>query len=401
MKSNFARLALVLGLITAAGPFAIDMYLPALPTIGGALNASAAAVQMSLTAFFITLGVCQLIYGPMADMFGRKPPIYAGLALFIAGSVGCALAPSVEALIGFRVLQAVGACAGMVVPRAIVRDLHTGHEAARLMSLLMLVVSVSPILAPLAGSGLIAVGGWRAVFWAVTVAGIVGLLLAVLQLKETRPAEHRADTSWASVLAGYRTLLADPVFMGLTFAGAFGMSTFFVYLAGSSFVLIDHYGLSPTVYSLFFGLNAVSFFGAAQFNGWLARRFGMARIVRVAASGLAISMAVLVTLVLLGVERLDVMTAFLLVAYSFLGVVVPTTAVLSLDHHGEIAGAASALMGSLQMVVGSVVMGLAGVFADGTPGPMIVSMGICAFACFVVAQLSLRAAGAAAHAPAE
>ena len=269
------------------------------------------------------------------------------------------------------------------------------------MSLLMLVVSVSPILAPLAGSALIAVGGWRAVFWAVTIAGVVGLLLATLQLQETRPAEHRADTSWASVLAGYRTLLADPVFMGLTFAGAFGMSTFFVYLAGSSFVLIGHYGLSPTVYSLFFGLNAVSFFGAAQFNGWLARRYGMARIVRVAATGLAVSMAGLVTLVLLGVERLDVMTAFLLVAYSFLGVVVPTTAVLSLDHHGEIAGAASALMGSLQMVVGSAVMGLAGVFADGTPRPMIVSMGICALACFVVAQFSLRAAGAAAPAPAE
>jgi len=400
MKNGFVRLAVVLGLITAAGPFAIDMYLPALPSIGGALNASAAAVQMSLTVFFIVLGVCQLVYGPMADMFGRKPPIYAGLVLFIAGSIGCALAPSVEALIGFRVLQAIGACAGMVVPRAIVRDLHTGHEAARLMSLLMLVVSVSPILAPLAGSALIAAGGWRAVFWAVTIAGVVSLLLALLQLEETRPAERRAETSWSSVLAGYRTLLADPAFMGLTFAGAFGMSTFFVYLAGSSFVLIGHYGLSPTVYSLFFGLNAVSFFGAAQLNGWLAKRFGMAAITRAAATGLAISMAGLVAVTAIGVERLDVMTAFLLIAYAFLGVVVPTTAVLALDHHGEIAGAASALMGSLQMVVGSAVMGLAGLFADGTPGPMIASMGACALICFVVTQLSLRLAPAV-RAPAE
>ncbi|HEY9237019.1 MULTISPECIES: multidrug effflux MFS transporter [Phenylobacterium] len=400
MKTGFARLALVLGLITAAGPFAIDMYLPALPSIGETLNASASAVQMSLTAFFVTLGVCQLVYGPMADMFGRKPPIYAGLALFIAGSIGCALAPTVETLIAFRVLQAVGACAGMVVPRAIVRDLHTGHEAARLMSLLMLVVSISPILAPLAGSALIAVGGWRSVFWAVTIAGVVGLLLAALQLQETRPAEHRAETSWSGILTGYRTLLADPAFMGLTFAGAFGMSTFFVYLAGSSFVLIGHYGLSPTVYSLFFGLNAVSFFGAAQFNGWLARRFGMAGIIRVASTGLAVTMAALVAVFALGIERLEVMTAFLLVAYAFLGVVTPTTAVLALDHHGKIAGAASALMGSLQMVVGSAVMGLAGLFADGTPGPMIAAMGACAITCFLVAQVSLRSA-TAAQVPAE
>lgn len=401
MKNSFFRLAVVLGLITAVGPFAIDMYLPALPSIGGSLGATPAAVQMSLTVFFVVIGVCQLIYGPLADMFGRKPPIYVGLVLFIVGSIGCALAPNVEVLIGFRVLQALGACAGMVVPRAVVRDLHTGPEAARLMSLLMLVVSISPILAPLAGSALIAVSGWRGVFWAVTIAGIIGLVLAVLQLEETRPAAHREGSSWGSALSGYRRLLSDPSFMGLSFAGAFGISTFFVYLAGSSFVLINHFGLSPTIYSLFFGLNAVSFFGAAQLNAWLAERFGMEKVVKVAASGLALSMVALLAITAMGVERLDVMAAFLFVGYGFLGLVVPTTAVLSLDPHGEIAGAASALMGALQMVTGSVVMGVAGVFADGTPLPMIAGIAASAVISFAVTQLTLRRQPVTASAPAE
>ena len=390
MSRPFFRMAVVLGLITAVGPFAIDMYLPALPSIGGALGASAGAVQMSLMVFFITLGLCQLVYGPVADMYGRKPPIYVGMALFVIGSVGCALAPNVEVLIGFRVLQAIGACAGMVVPRAIVRDLHTGPEAARLMSLLMLVMSISPILAPLAGSAMIAVSSWRGVFWAVAGAGVLALVLSVTQLEETRHAEHRATSSWSGALKAYRTLLLDRSFMGLTFAGAFGISTFFVYLANSSFILIDHYGLSPTAYSLFFGLNAVSFFGAAQLNGWLAERFGMGKVTGVAATGLAISVLALLAVTALGALRLDVMAVFLFVAYGFLGIVVPTTAVLSMDRHGEIAGTASALMGALQMVTGAVVMAVVGVFADGTPPPMIAGIAGCGLLSFAVTHLTLR-----------
>src|SRR5258708_10622676 len=203
---RFLQVAMVLGLIPAVGPFAIDMYLPALPSIGGALNATPAAVQMSLMVFFFTLGVCQLVYGPLSDLFGRKMPIYVGLAIFTTGSVGCAFAPNVNVLIGFRVLQALRACAGMVGPRAIVRDLYTGHDATRLMSLLMLVVSISPLLAPLTGSFIIAGFGWRGVFWALTVAGAITFLLAATQLKETREIHHRADSSWASAIAAYSKL---------------------------------------------------------------------------------------------------------------------------------------------------------------------------------------------------
>ncbi|HXA91714.1 MAG TPA: multidrug effflux MFS transporter, partial [Steroidobacteraceae bacterium] len=253
---SFIGTALILGLVSAIGPFAIDMYLPALPTIGRSLQASPGAVQASLSAFFVALGVCQLFYGPLSDIVGRKTPIYFGLAVFGLGSIGCALAPNIHVLIAFRVVEAVGACAGSVVPRAIVRDLHTGADATRLMSLLILVFSVSPILAPLVGSFVIALAGWRGVFWVVTGAAALGVVLTATQLRETRPPAARALSSWSGALAGYRLLLKDRRFMGLILAGAFGISAFFVYLANSSFVLIGHYGLSPAAYSLFFAMNA-------------------------------------------------------------------------------------------------------------------------------------------------
>ncbi|MGB7645973.1 MAG: Bcr/CflA family efflux MFS transporter, partial [Pseudomonas fluorescens] len=212
MSRSIAHLALLLGLITAIGPFAIDSYLPALPTLGASLQASPAAVQMSLTVFFMIIGVCQLFYGPISDVFGRKPPIYAGLVIFAVASVGCALAPTIEVLIAFRALQAFGACAGMVIPRAIVRDLYTGHEAARLMALLMLVMSVSPILAPLAGSVVISLWSWREVFVALGVVAVLCLVMTIVQLPETHPAERRLGKTLGSAFGSYGALLRDPVF---------------------------------------------------------------------------------------------------------------------------------------------------------------------------------------------
>ena len=389
MPSKLLRNAIVLGLLTAMGPFAIDMYLPALPAIGRSLSADTGMVQASLMAFFISLGAGQLIYGPLSDMLGRKLPLYFGLAVFLAGSIGCAFAPDIETLIAFRFLQGLGACAGMVIPRAVVRDLHTGTEAARLMSLLMLVFSVSPILAPLAGSFVIEAAGWRGVFWVVTVLAALGILLMALFLGETRPREHRVDSSIGGALSAYRALLTDGKFLGLTFIGAFGIASFFAYLANSSFVLIEHYGLSPRLYSVFFSINAVSFIGVSQTTGWLASRFGLDRIVRVAVSGYAFAMAVLLIVTLAGVDRLDVLAALLFVGYGFLGLVIPTTAVLSMEEHGAIAGTASALMGTLQFVTGALVIAAVGPFFDGTSLPMVVGITGCAVIAFVLAQMTL------------
>ena len=389
MTSRFLRTAVVLGLLSAIGPFAIDMYLPALPSIGENLGASTAAVQMSLLIFFLSMGFGQIVVGPISDMIGRKAPLYVGLALFAAGGIGSALAPSIEWLIAFRFVQGLGACAGMVVPRAIVRDLHTGTEAARLMSLLMLVFSVSPILAPLTGSVVIENFGWRAVFWVVTGAALLATVLLATSLKETRPAEHRVDSSFGVALSGYRFLLGDRNFLGLTFIGGFGIASFFVYLASSSFILIGHYGLSPQVYSVFFSINAVAFIGMSQLTGMLTGRFGLHRVVRVAIVGYATAMVALLVVVASGADQLPVIAAMLFVGYGFLGLVIPTTSVLAMEEHGEIAGTASALMGTLHFATGAVAMAVAGIFFDGTPLPMIAGITVCSVIAFVIAQVTL------------
>jgi len=386
---GFFRMALILGLLSAIGPFAIDMYLPALPEIGASLGANVGAVQWSLTAFFVSLGAGQLFYGPISDMVGRKPPLYAGLVVFTLASIGCALATDIQTLVALRFVQGLGAAAGMAIPRAVVRDLHTGTEAARLMSLLMLVFSISPLLAPLAGSGVIALTGWRGVFWAVAVAAVAGLLLVSQGLRETRPAAERLESSLASALSGYWLLLRDGHYLGLVFIGGCSMAGFFVYLASSPFVLINHYGLTPVQYSLAFSVNAAAFFAAAQFNARLGRRFGMVPTVKAAVSGAAAVMIAMLAYYLAGGDQLAVLLGLYFVASALMGLVIPTTSVLALEEHGAIAGTASALLGTLQMLVGAAAMGVVGLFANGKPLPMVVGMASGALAGFVLTWITL------------
>ena len=382
-------MALLLGLLSAIGPFAIDMYLPALPAIGQSLRADIGAVQMSLTAFFISLGAGQLLYGPVSDMVGRKPPLYAGLAVFAIASVGCALATDIQTLIALRFIQGLGAAAGMAIPRAVVRDLHTGTDAARLMSLLMLVFSISPILAPLVGSGVIAVTGWRGVFWAVTVAAVAGLAMMATLLAETRPASERVESSIGSALSAYWLLLRDRHYLGLVFIGSFAMAGFFTYLANSSFVMIDHYGLSPALYSVAFGVNAAAFFGASQFNGALGERFGLARLVKFGVAGCGVAMVAMFAYYAMGGDSLWVMIVLYFIASGFMGFVIPTTGVLALEMHGAIAGTASALLGTLQMLTGAVAMAVVGAFTDGGPLPMVTGMAAGALIAGVLTWLTL------------
>jgi DHA1 family bicyclomycin/chloramphenicol resistance-like MFS transporter len=396
MNRRLFRNALVLGLVSAIGPFAIDMYLPALPTIGRSLGASLAEVQLSLSAFIVASSISQLFYGPLSDIIGRKTPIYFGLVLFGLGSIGCALSPNIGVLIGFRAVQGVGACAGMVVPRAIVRDLHTGPEAVRLMSLLMLVFSVSPILAPLCGSLVVAGAGWRAVFWVVAFAAVLGLLLAYTQLNETRPPAQRRGSTWSSAFLGYGRLLADRHFVGLAAIGGLGFSAFLIYLSNSSFVLINHYGLSPTVYSVFFALNAAAFIGASQFNHWLTGRFGLRAVIRASVAGFALVMLALLCIMSSGIDRLGLLAGFLFAGFSCLGLLVPNVTVLSLEDHGAIAGTASALLGAVQMLIGAAVMALAGLFADGRPLPMVGGIAACAGGAYLLTKRVLRPVAVAA-----
>ncbi|CUW44871.1 drug resistance transporter, Bcr/CflA family [Brucella vulpis] len=317
-------------------------------------------------------------------MVGRKLPLYGGLVLFAIGSIGSALAANIDVLVLFRFVQGLGAAAGMVIPRAIVRDLHTGVEAARLMSLLMLVFSISPILAPLTGSIIISFFGWRGVFWAVLLAAGIGIILVATAQKETRSVEARLESNISSALRGYGRLLKDRSFLGLVFVGGFGLASLFVYLANSAFVLIDHYGLTPIQYAVAFSANAVSFFGVSQLNGWLGARFGLGRVMRFAAAMLA-----MFTAALMGHQSLWLVASFLFVGYGFLGLVIPATAVLALEDHGEIAGTASALMGTLHFVIGGMAIGIVGAYSDGTALPMIGGITGCALVAVVLAQIVL------------
>jgi MFS transporter, DHA1 family, multidrug resistance protein len=389
MGKSYLREGIILGLLSAIGPFAIDMYLPALPSIGQSLHANAATVQLSLTVFFVAVGGGQLLYGPLSDMYGRKLPLYFGLSLFCCGSIACALAPNAEVFLLGRFVQGLGACGGMVIPRAVVRDLHSGVEATRLMSLLMLVFSISPLLAPLTGSFVIQITGWRGVFWMVLAAAVIGFGI-LTTLKESRPRAARAGSSLLSAFHSYRRLLADRHFIGTVLIGTCGMASFFLYLSNSPYVMIEHYHLSPRQFSLLFSVNAASFFVAAQFNGTLATRLGLKTLVRRASTGFALAMLLLLALFAAGFDHLVIMVFLLCCAYACLGMTVPTSSILALEDHGAIAGTASSLIGTLQFGLGSLVMATSGTFANGAPLPMIAGITLCAVLCVGFARLTLR-----------
>ncbi len=387
MTTPLLRPALVLGLLSCVGPFAIDMYLPAMPAIGTALGASVQDMQTTITAYFIAFGLAQLVYGPWADQSGRKPPLYAGLAVFFVGSVLCTFAPSTAWLIAGRAVQGLGGAAMMVVPRAIIRDQYTGPRATQLMAAVMLVISVSPMLAPLAGSGLMALFGWRAIFAALLIASGVSLLILIFGQPETLPTDLRqrfdAKATWAST----KKLMRDRAFLSLTFLGGFGMASFFVFIASAAFVYTNAFGLSPTGFSLAFAINAIGFFAASQLAGPLGMRFGARRVMGVASTGFALFTLGLFALSLPGGIGLYTVIGGLFLANACLGLVIPTAMVMALDDHGAEAGLASSLGGTLQMLVGGVMIALAGPFFDGTARPMLATIAICGALAFLLSRV--------------
>lgn len=386
MSSSLLRPALVLGLLSCIGPFAIDLYLPAMPAITQALDTSEQGLQATIVAYFLAFGLAQLVYGPWADQAGRKPPLYAGLAVFAAGSMICTFAPDVGWLIAGRAVQGLGGAAVMVVPRAIIRDLYTGPRATQLMAAVMLVISVSPMLAPLAGSALMALESWRAIFGALLVASVVSLLtLAFLQPETLAPA-HRHPFHLAETRAAAAKLMADRGFLGLTFLGGFGMASFFVFISSAAFVYTDHYGLSPTGFSLAFAVNALGFFAASQAAGPLGMRFGPRPVMAAATAGFALFTLALAGLALAGISPLALVIGGLFCANACLGLVIPTAMVLALDDHGDEAGLASSLGGTLQMVTGGVMVAAAGPFFDGSPAPMLVTIALCGVAAFALGR---------------
>lgn len=375
--NSLLRYSLVLGLVAAVGPFAIDMYLPAMPKIGADLGSTMQAVQWTIVAYFMAFGLAQLIYGPWADQAGRKPPLYAGLVLFIAGTVICAVAPSIEVLIFGRFIQGMGGAANMVVLRAVIRDLATGADATRMMSTIMIVIAISPLLAPLSGSALLAFGTWRLIFWALLVAAVLSFFLIYFVLEETLKPEDRQKFDVATMRRGVGQLLHDRGFMVMTFLAGFAFASFFVFIAAASFVYTGQFGLNTTQFSLAFAVNAIGFFAASQFAAPLGARLEPQRMIVLATSGFSFCTIALFLVGLAGFATLPVTIVGLFLGNIFLGLVLPTSQVLALEEQGEHAGLAASLGGTMQMVAAGVLVAAAGPFLDGTVVPMLAAIALC------------------------
>src|SRR5687767_9363333 len=279
IKNRFT-LILLLGLLSAIGPFSIDMYLPGFPAIAENLQTSVDAVSYSLSSFFVGICIGQLVCGPLLDRYGRKRPLYGGLILYIISSVGCALAQSIEALILFRLFQAFGGCVGMVAPRAIVRDLFPVDENAKIFSLLILVLGVSPIIAPTAGSYVIANFGWPAVFVILAVVTALILLACVFLLPESKQPDPGFSLRPALIGKSFLTVLKEPQFYTYALAGGIVSAGLFAYLSGSPFVFMELYGVSEQEYGWIFALIAAGLITSSQLNNLLLRRFSSEHIIK-------------------------------------------------------------------------------------------------------------------------
>jgi DHA1 family bicyclomycin/chloramphenicol resistance-like MFS transporter len=371
-------LVIVLGALIAFGPMSIDMYLPAFPDLTTHFHTTESQVQLTLTACLAGLAVGQLLYGPVSDALGRRRPLYAGLAAYVVASALCAVAPSVSVLAGLRLVQGLGGAAGIVIARAVVRDMYSGVAAARYFSILMLVNGLAPMLAPLAGSEVLRFTSWKGVFVALTVYGLVLVPGVALVLPETLPPERRRRGGLRDTLRTFGRLSRDRLFVAYALGGGLVFAAMFAYIAGSPFVTQEIYGVSKQTFGIIFGVNALGIVLFSQLNRWLLGRFS---------PGALLSAALVVNLVG-GLGVLAAVAAaphhllwlllplFLVVATT--GVVVPNTTALALAGHPDTAGSASALLGLGQFVFGAAAAPLVGLGGKGTALPMaIVIAGLC------------------------
>ncbi len=369
-KEERSLLILILGLLSAIGPFSIDMYLPGFPAIAQDLNTTVAHVAYSLSGFFIGICVGQLICGPLLDRFGRKKPLYVGLVIYILASLGCAMSGSVEMLIAFRFLQALGGCVGMVAPGAIVRDSFPVNENAKIFSLLILILGVSPIIAPTVGSYLIAGFGWHTVF--IMLAAITSLLLlaVIFLLKESKRPDPSMSLKPSIILKGFILVLKQPQFFTYAFAGATAAAGLFAYLAGSPFVFMELYNVTEQQYGWIFGLIAAGLISCSQLNNVLLKKYSSGQIMR---TTLIVQTVVGLVLFLGSVFHLHNLYTTIGLMFLFLscqGLTFPNSAALSLAPFTKEAGSASALMGALQMGFGALASALVGVINNGTMLPV-------------------------------
>lgn len=380
-----ASLMSMLALLSAIAPFAIDMYLPAFPQMLQDLNTTAPALQLTLTAVMLGLAVGQLVIGPMSDQFGRRKLLIIGAFICMIASILCAIAPTVEFLIGARFLQGFAGAAGVVLSRAIVADSARGAHAAKLFSILMTVGGIAPVLSPLAGSGVIAIAGWRGVFWSLAILNLVMLIGSIVIVKESLPKSRRSSGGFQGLITNAGRILGNRFYVGYTLAFAFSMAAMFGYIAASPFVLQNILGLDQTAFAFVFALNAFGLTLTSILSVKLVDRLGPARMSYIGLTGLVIFSAALLAVILLGSTPLLPTLLLMFLAMASLGFVFGNTAALATEQAREHAGSASAIMGALQFTLAALASPLVGLAGESSALPMSIVM----LAAAVIALVSM------------
>lgn len=384
MKQNKTVILLILGLLSAIGPFSIDMYLPAFDTIARDFDSSVEQVQLSLTSYFIGIALGQLVYGPLLDKFGRKKPLMIGLMIYLTTSLLCAFAFSVDHLIALRFLQALGSCAGMVASRAMVQDYYDSHEAARVFSLLMLVIAISPILAPSAGAFLLTHLDWRYIFVTLFIIATIILLCTKFLLPESYSGDRNMSLRPGSIIPKFWEVFSHPIFLYYCLIGSIASAGVYAYLAGSSFVMQEHFQLSQSEFGLAFAFVSLAMVIATQLNRWLLKRWSSIQISRIANIWQAFVGIVMVVCLLNGILNLSLMLGLIFCYLFGHGFIFPNTSALALSPFRSLAGSASALLGCIQMGLGALSSAAVSYLHDNTAMPMVSVMCACALTALVL-----------------
>ncbi|HJY23735.1 MAG TPA: Bcr/CflA family multidrug efflux MFS transporter [Hanamia sp.] len=381
---------LTLGLLSALSPFSIDMYLPGFPDIARDLNSTVAHVSLSLSSFFIGISLGQLLYGPLLDKYGRKKPMYIGLVVYLLASIGCAFAATADALIMIRFIQALGGCAGMVAARALVRDLFPVQENAKVFSLLMLVIAVSPIIAPTLGGYMTALFGWQSIFF--VLAFICAITLAALYyfLPEGRQGDASLSLLPRPIIKSFIEVSKVPQFYTYALTGSFAASGLYAYIAGSPYVFMEIYHVSEKQYGWIFAIIATGLIVASQVNTVLLRKFSSEQITRVTLFCQSITGIILFLGVWFHLLGLYSTIGLILIFLSTQGFAFPNTSALSLAPFTKKAGTASALMGALQLGIGALATALVSVLNNKTAMPMAATMCVCAILSFIFLMMGRR-----------
>ncbi len=388
-RRNDLRFILILGALSAFGPLSIDMYLPAFPEIEAHFAVGPGAVQATLAVFFIGLAVGQAIYGPIADRFGRRRPLLVGIAVYVVASALAAHAPTIELLTLARLMQALGGCAGIVIARATVRDLFHERDAARVYSHLMLVMGVAPILAPVLGAYVLEVADWPAIFWVLGLFGLLCIAAVSFGLPESLPVERRTRDGVGGALRGYAALFLDKPFLGLAFCSAFASGSLFAYITASPFVFISLHGVSAQTFAILFGANAFALILSSQINARLLSSFTSRQILAVTGIANAIFGLALAGQVLAAPGWLPGLVVLLFLFVGSMGFLFPNAVAMAMARAQTRAGAASALIGMLQFLMGALSSALVAQLGGGVL-PMALVMAVASVAGLLSARAGAR-----------